>query len=33
LEHIENELKFALSEETKKMMKNNRIQIIRRRDI
>jgi len=33
LEHIENELKFALSEETKKMMEKNRIQIIRRRDI
>ncbi len=33
LEHIENELKFALSEETKKMMEKNRIQIVRRRDI
>jgi predicted glycoside hydrolase/deacetylase ChbG (UPF0249 family) len=33
LGHIENELEFAVSEETKKMMQKKRIQIIRRRDI
>ena len=33
LGHIENELEFAVGEETKKMMQKKGIQIIRRRDI